>query len=680
MKKIRGGTAALALLLTFVFAASAQAVTTNFTTSNVTSPADGSLLFQNLDTNPNATITVSGTTNWTKSDTSNLFDIGCYSGTNDYHDYEGTAISGSGPGLALSPDGSFSATVPYSFFKSGTCNLVAVPHGTSTSVLPAGDTGARVTFSYFQTYQTSTGGPTYDYTFDDVTLSASAEAASIDDCGPFTDLVDGTSAMNVGPDLFYCAGSFYNSAADFSNAGTEDLSRSEIQVDGQNAYGSASADALFTGSSALPGFPALTASVDSFDTSTRDAQTTESEPLVKCTPDDAYSPTSSECTAFASTGVGIKRVTDYTDGGRVSTVTDTFTSTDGQAHSLDLQYETDLNSTSAGWELPGQTSFSQESTGATGPAPSSAPDTVYAIDNTAQPPSLVNPVGAMTFSTPYSSVSFDNTLWPSYAESSALFDYQEMVPAGGSTSITWSYATGTSLAEVQGYAAAAQAQMLDVSQAPTIAISSPASGATETSSPVTVSGTASAGSGVKSVTVNGVSATVSGGSWSASVPLTSGQNTLTATLTSDAGNTATAAETVTYAPPTTSVPPAKPVPAPHISVLSKRFNGKAVLVKLACRASGSNCAGKITLRYTETVVRRHKKHRVTVVIASKRYSLAAGHTATSKVGLNAVGRRLLKVHRKLGAKGTVTVTESGGRSQTAAHFGLTLKQPKQHHK
>ena len=394
--------------------------------------------------------------------------------------------------------------------------------------------------------------------------------------------------------------------------------------------------------------------MDSFSTANGNAQTTESEQLVKCTPQDVYTPTYANCTAFASTGVAFKRVSDYTNSGRVITATDTFTSTDGLAHALDLQYETDIGDGAAGWQFPGQSGYCC-TTGTRGPAATAVPETIYAIAAPASSPSLNNPVGAATFSVPYNSVTFDDTIWgPGHP--STLFDFQRMVPASGSTSITWSYATGTSLAEVQGYAAAAQAAM----QAPVVAISSPAGGGTVTGTPLTVTGTASAPSGVSSVTVNGVAATVSNGTWMASVPLTRGQNTLTATATSDDGSTASTTAKVTYAPRS------------KISLIAKRFNGKAVVVKLACASSGSNCGGSVTLGHTETVVKHHKKHRVTVVIATKHYAISYGQTATLTATLNRTGRKLLKKLGKLAASGTVTVIEAGGKSKSAVTFRLTL--------
>jgi hypothetical protein len=657
MRKVRTAAAAASVVVMLAFAASAQA--TGITSSTVTSPADGTLLFQNLDTSPNQTITVSGTTDGT---TGEFVDIGCYSST--YNDI----YAGSGSGFAVNPDGSFSATVSQRHFRGESCQLVAVPHAAAPASLAGTSyTGPRVGFSIFQ----STGNPSYmtpggalfDYTFNDDTTSASNNSNSIDSCGPNASVVDGSSAMNSSPYLFDCAANFYNKPSMFG--GSSNPGRSEIEVDGQNAYGSQSADKLFPGSDTLAGFPALTVSMDSFDPSTGNAQTTEREPLVKCTPSDVYGPTSANCTAFGSTGVSIKRVTAYSDAGRVATVTDTYSSTDGLAHSLDLEYETDLTST-AGWELPGQASFLPRFTGETAPSPGLTTGTIYVIDDTGAAPSLANPVGAMTFGQPYHGITFNNTLW--VGTSSALVDYQNLVPASGSVTIAWSYATGTSLAEVQGDATAA----LDAVQPLAVTISSPTAGTSLLSQPVKVSGTASAGSGVKSVTVNGVAATVSGGSWSASVPLTKGTDTLTATVTSNAGHTATASATVAY------------VPLASLTFKRERFTGKAVSMTVACDTAGSDCNGTLKLTYTEAVVKHHKRHTVTVGSVTKHPAVAAGKTASVSVTLSAKERRALKSAGKLNVSGIVMAAEPNGGPAVAAHggkFTLTIKQPaKKHHK
>ena len=655
MQRIKALLTAIVLPATLLLAANADATVT---TTRLTAPADGALLFQNLDTNPAQTVTVSGTTDGTTGD---LVDIGCYSGGTDYQDYTGN----NGSGIAVNSDGSFSVAVPYSFFAGSSCNLVAVPHGTSVNTLPSGDAGVRVAFSEFQTSPGPSGpGPTYDYSFDDATLTGITATASIDDCGPATNVLDGTSAMNSGTELFFCAGDLYNSPADFY--GGDDLTRSEIEVDGTTAYGPDSAYNV-AGSTALPGFPALSATVERFDSTTGDAQTSETDPLVKCAPDDSYDP--SQCTSFVTAGVKLTRVTGYTEGARVATVTDVYSSTDLKAHALKLEYETDLGGTTAGWELPGQTSFSQESTGDSRPGPSSAAAAVYAIHDTGAAPSLNNLVGVMTFSAPYNGVTFDTTL--STDGPSGLFGYDVMVPAGGSTLITWSYATGASLAEVQGDAAAAPGAMRrneDAAQPPTIAIAYPTGDAT---SPAKVGGTASAGSGVRSVTVNGVPATVSGHDWTAAVPLSSvdARNTLTATVTSQAGNTATATRNVAYTPQSK-------VRLDHWSV-----RGRAVLVTLTCEAVGGNCRGSVRLHHIETVVEHHKNHTRAVAVASRtRYVLSSGQTGTIRAVLDRTGRRLLALDGRLSIRGRVTVTQRGGFTESVARFKVTVTQPRRKHR
>ncbi|HTO52102.1 MAG TPA: hypothetical protein VMR50_01855 [Myxococcota bacterium] len=78
--------------------------------------------------------------------------------------------------------------------------------------------------------------------------------------------------------------------------------------------------------------------------------------------------------------------------------------------------------------------------------------------------------------------------------------------------------------------------------APTVTISAPANGLLTRNTPTTVTGSFGGASPV-AVSVNGVAATLSGSTYSASVPLTEGSNTLTATATNAAGS-ATASVTI----------------------------------------------------------------------------------------------------------------------------------------
>lgn len=624
MKGLRTAAAVGALALMFAFTASAQATITG---SNITTPADGSLLFQNIDTNPNQTFTVAGTMTGAVND---LYEIDCYRGGQPAIRYLGPTHSG----ITLTSS-SFSVSVPQRTFAGESCQLLALPYNAAPSSL-AGYTGPRVGFSDFLTYAFSSGanqGKVYDFSFGDATPTGNTGIDGIDSCGPYTYPLDGTSAMNAGPYLINCGGSLYGNSNDFfSNPTTEDLTHSEILVDGQNAIGSYSASHLFSGSSALSGFPALTASMDSFNTSNGNAQTTDSEPLVRCTPSAAYAATSTSCTAFAPTGVRVTRVTSYTTAGRVATVSDTYSSTDGSTHSVDLLYETDLNDSTAGWELPGQSSFAHHSTGDTGPAPTSAPGTVYGIEDVLAAPSLANPVGALTFAEGYKGVRFDNTLWSGYGSGSqsALFQYQRTVTASAPVTITWSYATGATLSEVQGYAQAARSMMA----APTIRITAPRSHSVVNAARVTVRGTANAPSGVQSVMVNGVAAAVTGAKWSARVPLRFGRNRITVTATSKDGSSSQASETVVLGMKVA------------IRTSRARYAAGHTTLKLTCTGpTGHSCKGKLTL--TERV------HR-TVVIGRASFSLARGKTRKVSVALASGLSGTIAAHAKAAVRGGST--------------------------
>jgi RHS repeat-associated protein len=117
---------------------------------------------------------------------------------------------------------------------------------------------------------------------------------------------------------------------------------------------------------------------------------------------------------------------------------------------------------------------------------------------------------------------------------------------------------------------------------PSISITSPANGATFTSSSVAVTGSVSdALSGIAAVTCDGAAATVQNGSFSCSVTLASGPNTITAQATDVAGNNSSASENVTFsnAPPPaiSSFSPASGPVGTQITITGSNFsaNGTA---------------------------------------------------------------------------------------------------------
>src|SRR5580700_4082138 len=95
-----GLTAIVTGVVSLTAVAGAQAA---ITTSNITTPADGTRLLDNLVAATGSTFTVAGTTNGTSAD-SDAVDIQCYSDGATYgHSYDGPA----GTGIPVGADGSF---------------------------------------------------------------------------------------------------------------------------------------------------------------------------------------------------------------------------------------------------------------------------------------------------------------------------------------------------------------------------------------------------------------------------------------------------------------------------------------------------------------------------------------------------------------------------------------------
>jgi hypothetical protein len=122
-------------------------------------------------------------------------------------------------------------------------------------------------------------------------------------------------------------------------------------------------------------------------------------------------------------------------------------------------------------------------------------------------------------------------------------------------------------------------------------------------------------------------------------------------------------------------PPAAPKAGTGVSTASAAVakpGALAVTVPLRCAAGGASCTVTVKLTTVKTVHRHGKVVRRTVVLGSKRTTVAAGKSKRVKVKLTKAGRKLLSAHKKLSTKVSVISTTSAGTKHTAVKR-LTLK-------
>ena len=441
------------------------------------------------------------------------------------------------------------------------CRLRAVPTGSEASSDSSNYAGPQVAVSEAALPAATIPGTNTPYNFyvNDVTFTGwsawsaagiTPSSSEIGCGGPFMAPID--PDFDVGNFAIDCMGSLLgNDLGAFGG-------RSEVQVDGRNAYDAGSAQALFSGSENLPGFPQTLAEHVSWDPTTGLITSQSAESWVSCDGPNEENQSSATCPRFVDSGVELERDITTSAGGRVVTMTDKWISTDGNTHAVDLLNDDYVGVFGAatgdrGYEFPGQTSFSEYKPGAVLPGPSSAPGSILVRTNLTAPdgdPSEA--VGAITFGSAPSEFRFVNN--NEFEEHNAL-----AVPAGGTASRSYIYSVAYSVPDITALARAAE----DRFQSPSIAIASPANGATVTSPTVTVSGSAGAGSGIASLVVAGQPVPVApGGAWTAQVALDPGANTIIATATDGASATAQAQVSVTYAravPAPAPRPPSRPV-------------------------------------------------------------------------------------------------------------------------
>lgn len=212
---------------------------------------------------------------------------------------------------------------------------------------------------------------------------------------------------------------------------------------------------------------------------------------------------------------------------------------------------------------------------------------------------------------------------------------------------------------------------------PAITISSPANGATFTSSSISVTGSVSdALSGISAVTCDGAAATVQNGSFSCSITLTPGSNTITAQVTDVAGNSSSTSESVTFqnAPPPaiTSFSPASGPVGTEVTITGSNFtaNGTATPTVALSQQGGGTIAAPIA-GFTDTSIRfvipsGATTGNMTVAVGSQSVvsSTSLSVVASSDFSLT-VGPSSAQVEQGTSITYSVSLTSNNGFSQLA---------------
>jgi hypothetical protein len=624
------------------------------TASQITSPTDQSFL---LAEDNGAKITIAGTTTGP-----GAVDINCYYGSGYSEIKENVTVVGE----------AFSVEVPAEEIYKGPCVLRAVPHEDKSNHEPGEPAdpfkGPRLAASEFE-------GPfeNDEYFAISDTFAGGFFFESVGSCG-----LEGSEIFNAttfeGDALFGCDASLYEE--------NPEATRSDLQIDGANAYSPATAKRVEEKIGVIPGAPHIAARVERFEPSTGLITISEVDPIVKCSPETISPPTSTSCKEFVSAGVQLERTWETSENDHVAKVTDTWRSTDGSAHALNALYAQEFSDAKADgggtFDFPGSTAFVGTTKGEAVALPAGAGAILYKSD-AAEPEAGdgEHPQGAVVYdSVPSGPIA---VFTGSDEQNGNGFDmpYARTIPAGGTYTLRMAYVQAYGLAEVNKLA-----QETLAGYYPSVSITSPANGSATTSSSITVTGTAKDEVGLASLTVNGKAVSVgAGGAWSTTVALNSGANTITATATNQAGNSKSSSVAVTYTPP-----PAKPAPATASQVGNVSGSKGQATLSLACHGTaGTSCKVHVTLTTVEKLRHGHligiaaaKTHSKTVTVATLTITIPAGQTVKVTLKLNATGRKLLKRFGKLPSHITAILEGEAGHHTVVAQ-NLTIKPvPKKH--
>lgn len=576
--------------------------------SQITTPA--SPAYVNSDTDHPGTLHVAGTT----SGGDGNVDLRCYSGAASTPLALGVPVNGGSFESDVLLD---KATLTQIGYPRPYCVLRAVPAGTTPAAAPGQATpwaGPQVGFG--QVYSITLGAGKDPNPADTVHDYFAGQGQP----GAYNDF-DSVSSCGLCDTYLFAPGTFAKSNPIWwANAGVypripyvSPQTRSALRVDGVDLYAAHGASWLNLGHST--GFPSL--SYDrSIDPATGDLTIHERSAFAACAPQPGlYPPTFQSCSAFSSPVVRLARTITTSHEGRQVAIVDSWTSADGQAHDFDAWYDEtidDENHAIAGHESTWNFSWTPDGfksypANTQIPVEDSGASTVFVkVDGTTTASGdAADPIGALTYAEPPSAIFLRTPVTANEAVGDWQARYDWTLPAGG-MKIVQIYSHAFSLGDVQALVEDAKKETL----APSIALSSPADGASVSTASVTVSGTAAAPDGHPRVSVNGVTAPVAGdGSWSADVALGEGANTITAVVSNSIGLTSEAKLTVSRLTPAPAADPQAPAaPATPAAIAPKiahcrvpKLRGRTVPKAKALLAHAHCKVGRVTRRRSASI-------------------------------------------------------------------------------
>ncbi|HEX4109116.1 MAG TPA: Ig-like domain-containing protein [Solirubrobacteraceae bacterium] len=521
----------------------------------------------------NPTYAFSGSSNGSTGD---AVDLDCLHGTLAAG-ASSTTLASAAP---VGADGAWHTTQRVGAIAGQACRLVAVPAGSP----PPANLGALVPISAFPDAVSDltvpagaaqNAGVQYGFT---VTAPGAGAVDRLAQAGEIAAGCGGIEQTPLASGTLLAYSPAWLCGAGFAASDALDPARSQILIDGRPGYLPATADGLYGSGAQAAGEVAAGLGSDQDQVSVAGAgagelTVTEQEPVLECSGADAYPPTASSCPSFVASGVYLQRQLVTSDGGQVVQVQDTW-SAPGAGHALDLLYDERLGSVgSPQFAIPAAEPFASYGAGqALGPF-SGAGTMAAEVDPGAG--AGQDPGAALTWEQPPQQIVFA-------APDDPMLHYSAVLPAGGALTLRFLYAAASSAPAAAGLVQGTPTGLLG----PTLTVNAPANGATLTSTPVTVSGTATDPLSPVSVTVNGQVVSVgAGGAFSTSVPLTMGANTITVVATDLLGEQSTAQLTDTYNPFAglpTGLPPVHHCIVPRIVGLALA-RGKRAIANGGCR-------------------------------------------------------------------------------------------------